>query len=67
MIRTSRLGFARIETGRALEAIFETLLLWHERAQQRRQLAELDDRFLKDIGVSRGDAANEARKPFWRS
>jgi uncharacterized protein YjiS (DUF1127 family) len=40
-------------------------LLWAERARQRRQLAELDDYMLRDIGLSRSDVANEIRKPFW--
>ncbi len=39
---------------------------WHERARQRRQLAQLDDDRLRDIGISREQALAEARKPFWR-
>lgn len=39
--------------------------LWHERAGQRRRLAELDDYLLKDIGVTRAEARMEAEKPFW--
>jgi uncharacterized protein YjiS (DUF1127 family) len=42
------------------------LLLFHERARQRQALRALDDRLLKDIGVSRADAEREANKPFWR-
>jgi uncharacterized protein YjiS (DUF1127 family) len=47
-------------------AILETLLVWQERAQQRRHLAALDERLLSDIGMSRADAAREAAVPFWR-
>ncbi len=47
-------------------AILETLLVWQERDQQRRHLAALDDRMLRDIGISRADAAREAAIPFWR-
>ncbi len=47
-------------------AILETLLVWQERGQQRRHLVALDDRLLRDIGVSRADAAREAAVPFWR-
>ncbi len=47
-------------------AIWETLLVWQERDQQRRHLAALDDRLLSDIGISRADAAREAAVPFWR-
>jgi uncharacterized protein YjiS (DUF1127 family) len=43
------------------------LSVWIARAQQRRRLARLPDRALKDIGISRYDALHEARKPFWRS
>lgn len=39
---------------------------WIERARQRRALAELDDRCLADIGLSRDDVFQEIRKPFWR-
>jgi uncharacterized protein YjiS (DUF1127 family) len=31
----------------------------------RRQLAEMDDRMLSDIGISRADAWAEASRPFW--
>jgi uncharacterized protein YjiS (DUF1127 family) len=39
---------------------------WQAQSAQRRRLATLDDRLLKDFGVSRCDAEAEARKPFWR-
>jgi uncharacterized protein YjiS (DUF1127 family) len=42
------------------------LLQLHERVRQRQALMALDDRLLKDIGVSRADAEREANKPFWR-
>lgn len=37
-----------------------------ERKRQRNALAELDDRLLSDIGLSRYDADHEIAKPFWR-
>ncbi len=43
------------------------LLVWQERGQQRRHLAALDDRLLRDMGMSRADAAREAAIPFWRA
>lgn len=36
------------------------------RHRQRRDLAELDDRLLDDIGLTRADAKAECRKPPWR-
>jgi uncharacterized protein YjiS (DUF1127 family) len=46
-----------------------TPLFWIERSRQRRQLRELADlnnHLLKDIGVSQEQALREASKPFWR-
>ena len=37
------------------------------RAEQRRALAALDDRMLKDVGIAPGEAAREIAKPFWRA
>ena len=36
------------------------------RWRERRMLEELDDRALRDIGISRSQALVEATKPFWR-
>ncbi len=41
------------------------LLRWQELAQQRRRLLAMDDRMLKDIGITRADATREAARPFW--
>ena len=38
---------------------------WIALHRQRRQLAELEDRQLADIGVSRAEAAVEAARPAW--
>jgi uncharacterized protein YjiS (DUF1127 family) len=38
-----------------------------ERSRQRRQLLEMDDRQLKDIGVTRAEAELEGRKPIWKA
>ena len=42
-----------------------TIALWHERARQRAQLAEMSREMLKDIGLSLAAARAEAGKPFW--
>jgi len=44
-----------------------TLLVWSDRARQRRQLLALGDRALHDIGIGRAEAAGEGDKPFWRA
>ena len=43
-----------------------TLRLWRERAYSRKNLAGLDPRMLRDIGVSPSQLWHEANKPFWR-
>ena len=50
---------------RAVQRMAVTLLRWQELAHERYALMELDDRLLKDIGLSRADAVREARRPFW--
>jgi uncharacterized protein YjiS (DUF1127 family) len=40
---------------------------WRHRARSRRELARLDERMLKDIGISRVEVELEVRKPFWRA
>jgi uncharacterized protein YjiS (DUF1127 family) len=44
------------------DRVFKT---WLERSNQRRTLAELDDRMLRDIGVTRSQVQHEIAKPFW--
>jgi len=44
----------------------ERLQGWEQRHRTRQQLSGLDRDALKDIGVSRADALQEASKPFWQ-
>ena len=62
-------SFVRYAIGRdplGARALLDMLLTWRDRARQRMELARLDDRLLRDIGVPRADAARELGKPFWR-
>ena len=65
--RLSVAALAGTGLARLLAAAFALIGTWHDRARQRRELARLDQRLLRDIGVSRYDALAEARKPFWRA
>jgi uncharacterized protein YjiS (DUF1127 family) len=47
--------------------VFELLAQWQERTRQRRHLRALDDRLLRDIGISRADVEFESGKRFWMS
>ena len=51
----------------AATRVFDQLMVWLDRARQRRHLAELDDRLLRDIGISRADVDHEASRPFWQA
>lgn len=46
--------------------VLDFLYLWQARIDERRELIQLDERVLKDAGMSRADAMLEANKPFWR-
>jgi uncharacterized protein YjiS (DUF1127 family) len=45
--------------------VLATLRAWTERWRHRTRLLELDDRMLRDVGLSRADVEREAAKPFW--
>jgi uncharacterized protein YjiS (DUF1127 family) len=49
-------------TGRVLA----TFRKWRRRAHDRAQLAQLDHRMLRDIGLTEADAEILSSKPFWR-
>ncbi len=48
-----------------LRALLQGVARWYGRARERRALAHLDERMLRDIGISAADARREAAKPFW--
>lgn len=50
----------------SIENLIDGFARMRERARGRKLLLEMDDRILKDIGISRSVAAAEAAKPWWR-
>lgn len=51
--------------GAALDRLFDWLLDGLDRYRQRRALRGMPEYLLKDMGLSRADAEQEAAKPFW--
>jgi uncharacterized protein YjiS (DUF1127 family) len=47
-------------------ATMRAVWFWMERSRQRRALADLDDRLLRDIGLTRDEARRECANPFWK-
>lgn len=43
------------------------LTVWRQREWERRMLAQMTERDLKDIRFSRHDAKLESNKPFWKA
>lgn len=56
---------------RSIEAFVQTIgstaKLWMRRHNSRRQLAQLNQQMLTDIGLSQADVFAELSKPFWRA
>ncbi|TAJ84350.1 MAG: DUF1127 domain-containing protein [Reyranella sp.] len=42
------------------------LSTWRRRAKERRELANLDARTARDLGISPTEIQFEVNKPFWR-
>lgn len=40
--------------------------IWPDRHRQRRALREMDNDQLHDLGITRTEAIQESRKPFWQ-
>lgn len=58
-------GAPRAAASRMAHAV-ATLRRWRRRAKERSELARLDDRMLRDIGLSRAEADHLSHIPFWR-
>jgi uncharacterized protein YjiS (DUF1127 family) len=55
------------ETAYLVIRLFDGLARWNARARERHILAAMDERGLRDIGLSRGEIAMESHKPFWQA
>jgi uncharacterized protein YjiS (DUF1127 family) len=71
-VRMVRTGAPSLSLGRALSLLAGTVVVGIEKvmtraelARSRNQLAQLDERLLRDIGIDRATARFEADKPFW--
>ena len=53
------------DLGDAGQSFVATLRLWRRRLRERDELSRLDDRMLKDIGITRAEALRLSDKPFW--
>ena len=48
-------------------AAFKVLMTWQDRISERNRLRHMDDRLLRDMGLSRTDVEREASIPFYRA
>ena len=58
-------GVVRPWLGSRWQLLRRRFIEWRLRARTRRELAWLDEKSLRDLGLSRCDAIREANKPFW--
>ncbi len=56
----------RLSFSGMLVRLAETIAVGLERRRQRLALARLDDRMLRDIGLTSADVEGELTKPFWK-
>lgn len=56
-------GFSFVQK---MQSVLAILSLWMQRYQQRKQLAQLDARLLRDVGLSHEQVRAEINKPFWK-
>jgi uncharacterized protein YjiS (DUF1127 family) len=56
----------RLPLAEVVSSVREAVESWSRRAEARRQLAQLSERALRDIGFDPESARREAAKPFWK-
>lgn len=64
---TNTLGHFATVIETASGRLLKTLYTWQARNTSRRQLRQIDDRILADIGYNRADTDREAGKYFWQA
>lgn len=50
----------------SLAKLLKLIKLWRARSSQRKVLASLNERMLKDIGYPSDEVQKEVSKPFWK-
>ena len=63
----SRAARFRIIFGRTLIRLVEGVISWDQCRRDRRLLASLDERMLRDIGIDRAAVEDDSTTSFWRS
>jgi len=58
---------AEVPLTATVSVLGELFATWRRRVRERNELATLDQRTLRDLGLSEGDVQFEANKPFWRT
>ena len=48
------------------QSLVHTLQLWRSRVRERHGFTVIDERDLRDFGISRWEVERELAKPFWR-
>lgn len=66
MNHTTSLNMRKSSLHDILEGAVQQFAVWRERARERKLLAQLSDRELRDIRLNRQQAEIEAGKPFWK-
>jgi uncharacterized protein YjiS (DUF1127 family) len=49
-----------------MQSVVRSLRIWRRRYRERHAFSMLDERDLRDLGVTRWDVERELSKPFWR-
>jgi uncharacterized protein YjiS (DUF1127 family) len=57
---------AEVPLAATVSAIGQLVATWRRRVRERRELASLDHRTIRDLGISPTEIQFEANKPFWR-